>query len=60
MDAAYSHFVLEPSEDRDTRKYVQKYFREKYTLELSVRPIHRKWISEEGRAYINVNAQVQT
>lgn len=60
MNHTYSHFVLEPSENRDTRKYVQGYFREKYGLELSVRPIHRKWISEEGRAYINVNAQVQT
>lgn len=56
---AYLPFILAPSENRNTRKYVQDYFRDKYTLELSVRPIHKKWISEEWIAYIAVNAQVQ-
>ena len=55
----YSPFVLPPSEDRDTRKYVQNYFREKYQLELSVRPVHKKWLSEDGKPYIAVNAQIQ-
>lgn len=55
----YSPFTLPPSEDRDTRKYVQDYFRQVYWLELSVRPIHKKWITEDGKPYIAVNAQVQ-
>lgn len=56
----YSPFMLPPSLDRDTRKYVQNYFREKYQLELSVRPVHKKWLSEDGKPYVAVNAQIQT
>lgn len=56
---SYSPFILNPSEDRDTRKYVQEQFRRIYWLELSVRPVHRKWITEDGKPYITVNAQVQ-
>lgn len=56
----YSPFVLPPSLTRDTRKYVQDYFREHYSLELSVRPPHKKWMSEDGKPYIAVNAQIQT
>jgi A/G-specific adenine glycosylase len=56
---SYSPFVLPPSENRDTRKYVQDYFRWVYGLELSVRPVHKKWITEEWKPYIAVNAQVQ-
>ena len=55
----YNPFILPPALTRDTRKYVQAYFREKYGLELSVRPAHKKWISEDGKAYIAVNAQIQ-
>lgn len=58
-DDTYSPFTLPPSEDRDTRKYIQDYFRSHYSLELSVRPIHKKWITEDGKPYIAVNAQVQ-
>ena len=56
----YSPFILNPSLSRDTRKYVQDYFREHYGLELSVRPAHKKWISKDGKPYIAVNAQIQT
>ena len=55
----YSPFILPPSEDRDTRKYVQDYFRDHHKLELSVRPVHKKWITTDGKPYIAVNAQVQ-
>ena len=56
---SYSPFILPASEDRDTRKYVQDFFRNQYALELSVRPVHRKWLSKDGKPYITVNAQVQ-
>ena len=56
----YIPFSLPPSLSRDTRTYVQSYFREKYGLELSVRPAHKKWISEDGKPYLTVNAQIQT
>ena len=58
-DISYHPFILPSSLTRDTRKYVQDFFREKYGLELSVRPAHKKWISEEGKPYIVVNAQIQ-
>lgn len=56
---SYKPFVLEPSMTRDTREYVQHFFRENYGLELSVRPIHKKMLSEDGKAYVYVHAQVQ-
>jgi A/G-specific adenine glycosylase len=56
----YSPFLLPPALHRDTREYVKSYFREKYNLELSVRPLHKKWLSEDGKPYIAVNAQIQT
>ncbi len=56
---SYLPFLLPPSLTRDTRKHVQDFFRKNYGLELSVRPAHKKWISEDGQAYIAVNAQVQ-
>ncbi len=56
---SYLPFILPPSLTRNTRKYVQDYFREHYRLELSVRPVHRKWISVDGKPYIVVNAQIQ-
>ncbi len=55
----YSPFILPPSEEHDTRQYIQAYFRKTYSLELSVRPIHRKWLSIEGVPHIAVNAQIQ-
>jgi hypothetical protein len=55
----YSPFILPASENRDTRKYVQDLFRDRYGLELSVRPIHKKWLSTDGKPYIAVNAQIQ-
>lgn len=56
---SYSPFILDPSLHRDTRKYVQDSFREEYWLELSVRPVHKKWLSQDGKPYIAVNAQIQ-
>ena len=58
-DSDYSPFLLAPALHRDTRKYVQDYFREKYSLELSVRPVHKKWLSQDEKPYIAVNAQIQ-
>jgi hypothetical protein len=58
-DTSYSPFILSASEDRDTRRYVQEYFRTIYALELSVRPVHKKWLSRDGKPYIAVNAQIQ-
>ncbi len=55
----YVPFILAPGLTRDTRKYVQEYFRTHYALELSVRPVHKKWLSKDGKPYIAVNAQVQ-
>jgi hypothetical protein len=55
----YIPFILPPALSRDTRKYVQDVFRERYGLELSVRPAHKKWISRDGNPYIMVNAQIQ-
>lgn len=55
----YRPFLLSPALQRDTRKYVQEYFRDTYGLELSVRPVQKKWLSEGGKPYIAVNAQVQ-
>lgn len=55
----YSDFILPPALHRDTRKYVQDYFRDKFQLEVSVRPAHKKWISEDGKPYIAVNTQIQ-
>ncbi len=55
----YTPFILNPSLTRDTRAYVQDFFRKHYGLELSVRPVHKKWISDEGKPYIEVNAQIQ-
>ena len=56
---SYTPFILPPALTRDTRSYVQSHFRERYGLEISVRPIHEKWISEDGIPYIAVNAQIQ-
>ncbi|MFZ2255934.1 MAG: hypothetical protein WAW59_02080 [Patescibacteria group bacterium] len=56
----YTPFILSPSLHRDTRLYVQEYFRRHNLLELSVRPVHAKWIASDGRAYIAVNAQIQS
>ena len=55
----YCSFLLPPALHRETRKYIQDTFRERYGLELSVRPAHKKWITEDGVPYIGVNAQIQ-
>jgi A/G-specific adenine glycosylase len=56
----YVPFILPPPLHRETRGYVQEHFRSNYNLELSVRPIQKKWMSEDGKPYVIVNAQVQT
>jgi adenine-specific DNA glycosylase len=53
----YKHFVL--SAKINTRELIKKYFREKYQLELSVRPPHKK-IFVNGQPVMLVNAQIQT
>ena len=58
-EESYYPFILPPALHRDTRKYVQEFFRARYGLELSVRPSHKKWLSKDEKPYIAVNAQVQ-
>jgi hypothetical protein len=58
-DTSYAPFILPASENRDTRWYIQAYFRKNFWLELSVRPVHKKWLSQDGKPYIAVNAQIQ-
>jgi len=53
----YQPFMLSPTED-DIRHFVQSYFREKYHLELSVRPVHDKYF-EDNEPFIVCNAQIQ-
>mgnify|MGYP002135730691 CR=1 FL=1 len=55
----YEPLSLDPWLTRDTRKYVQDVFREKYGLEVSVRPIHKKWFSHDEKPFIEVNVQIQ-
>lgn len=54
----YEPFVLPPYE-WDTREYIKKYFLEKYNLELSVRPISKKW-EYNWKFFVLCNAQIQT
>ena len=54
---SYHPFTLTPTEE-DIRQSVQAYFREKYNLELSVRPIHKKYF-ENDAPFMICNAQVQ-
>lgn len=56
----YNFFILPPALHRDTRRHIQEYFRNTYALELSVRPINKKWFSEDGKPFVAVNAQIQT
>jgi A/G-specific adenine glycosylase len=55
----YSPFLLDPSPITDIRKYIQEYFQKKYNLELSVRPISKKW-QEWTKKFVLCNAQIQT
>lgn len=56
----YSPFILPPAEDRDTRNFVKKFFKKNFDLEVSVRPIHKKWLSKLGEPFVAVNVQIQT
>ncbi len=56
----YSPFLLPPAENRDIRNFVKEFFREKYNLEVSVRPIHKKWLSQKWEPFVAVNVQIQT
>jgi A/G-specific adenine glycosylase len=55
----YEPFILPAWLTRDSRKYIKDIFRERYQLELSVRPPHKKWLSKNEKPYISVNAQIQ-
>lgn len=57
-DAEYQPFELPPTEG-DIRHHVQEYFRSRYGLELSVRPVHDKFF-ENDRPFVVCNAQVQS
>jgi hypothetical protein len=56
----YIPFILPPTLSRDIRGGVQRYFLDTYNLEVSVRPIHKKWFTESWIPYVVVNAQIQT
>lgn len=57
LECEYESFILPPTEE-NIRHHVQEYFREKYSLELSVRPIHDKYF-EDDRPFVVCNAQIQ-
>lgn len=57
LDSKYESFILPPTED-DIRHSVQDYFREKYSLELSVRPVHDKYFADD-KPFVICNAQIQ-
>lgn len=54
---SYEPFLLPPTEN-DIRHSVQNYFREKYELELSVRPVHDKYF-QDNKPFVVCNAQIQ-
>ena len=56
-DTCYEPFLLPPTEG-DIRHSVQDYFRTHYHLELSVRPIHKKYF-EDNKPFVMCNAQIQ-
>ncbi len=56
----FEPFILSPSESRDTREYVKNFFREHFQLEVSVRPVHKKWFSQKEEPFVAVNVQIQT
>ncbi len=53
----YLPFFLPPTQD-DIRKYVQGYFRDTYSLEVSVRPVHKKEYRNDI-PFITMYAQIQ-
>jgi hypothetical protein len=55
----YKPFILPSAGNRDVRHFVQEYFLAHFSLILSVRPVHDKFI-KKGIPYIVCNAQIQT
>lgn len=53
----YQAFVL-PATEWDIRHFVQAHFRDQYKLELSVRPVHKKYF-ENDEPLMLCNAQIQ-
>jgi hypothetical protein len=53
----YKPFLL-PATEGDIRHSVKEYFRKEFELEVSVRPVHRKYF-ENDRPFVECNAQVQ-
>lgn len=56
----FEPFILEWKWESDIRGYVQSYFRKVHKIEISVRPIHKKWMGKDDILYIAVYAQIQT
>lgn len=56
----YTPFILAASENRDTRNFVKIYFKNTFNLDVSVRPVHKKWLSKNWEPFIAVNVQIQT
>lgn len=59
QEEKYLPYILQWVWQNSTREIVQSYFREKYHVELSVRPVHKKWMWSDNIPYIAVYAQVQ-
>lgn len=55
---SYEPLTLPPTEN-NVRHTVQKYFREKYSLEVSVRPVHEKYFKNDA-PFMVCNAQIQS
>lgn len=59
-DTIYKPFILNANGTSESRKYVQSYFKERYNIDVSVRPIHKKWMDENTTPSIAVYAQIQS
>lgn len=52
--------MIPPALTRETRKTVQEYFLKHFGLSVSVRPIHKKWLTTDDQPFVAVNVQIQT
>lgn len=55
----YTPYILPWVWENNTRLYIQEYFLDRYKIEVSVRPVHKKWMWEDHIPYIAVYAQIQ-
>lgn len=55
----YTPFILKPAEQNNIREYVKNFFKNNFSLDVSVRPVHKKWFSKKSEPFIAVNVQIQ-